>query len=149
MAFVVRIFVILVALMLAIMTAGITLAIGVIAPELSAFDSDPIERAAFFVIAFFATGLAGVFSMVPALALIALAEGFNIRTFLYYAAAGAALGYLAYFGSGFGIRFEETTDIAPVTRPVELIMASGIAGGLVYWLLAGRNAGRWHDIHTT
>ena len=143
MALIGRIFIVLFSVIIAIVMAGLTLAFGVIAPELSNFDSDPIERAMFFIVAFFATGFAGAFSILPALVLIGLAEGFNIRTFLYYAAAGAALGYLAYFSSGFGIRFEETTDIAPVTHPVELIVASGIAGGLMYWLLAGRNAGRW------
>jgi hypothetical protein len=145
MALILRIFIVIFALMLAIAAAGLTLAFGVIAPDLTGIDSDPLERATFFVVAFFATGMAGVFAMLPALVLIALAEGYSIRTFIYYAAAGAALGFLAFYGSGFGIRFEETTDIAPVTHPAELVVAAGIVGGLFYWLLAGRNAGRWRQ----
>jgi hypothetical protein len=140
-----RIVVVLFALMFAVFAAGLTLAFSVAAPEIGAFDSDPAERATFFVVAFFATGMAGAFALLPALVLIAVAEGYGIRSFLYYATAGAVLGWLAYMGSGFGVRFEETTDIAPVTHAAELVVAAGIAGGLVYWLFAGRNAGRWRE----
>lgn len=143
MSLVVRIIVVMFALFLAVIAAGITLALGVLAPDLPGVEEDPVERAMFFVVAFFATGLAGFFAMLPALALIALAEGFRIRMFLYYTVAGAALGWLAYYGSAFGISIEETTDIAPVAHGAELVVASGIVGGFVYWLFAGRNAGRW------
>ncbi len=143
MSLVMRIIVVLFALFLAIVAAGLTLAFGVLAPDFSGLDGDPVERAMFFFVAFFATGLAGVFAMLPALALIALAEVLDIRTFLYYAIAGAALGWLAYFGSAFGVRIEETTDIAPVTHGAEIVVAAGIVAGLVYWIFAGRNAGRW------
>ena len=52
-----RIIVIIFGLLVAIIVAGITLAIGIVLPEMAAMDSDPIERVIFFFVAFFATGL--------------------------------------------------------------------------------------------
>ena len=52
-----RIIVIIFALLVAIVAAGITLAIGILLPEWQAMDSDPVERVIFFFAAFFATSL--------------------------------------------------------------------------------------------
>ena len=38
---------------------------------------------------------------------------------------------------------EETTDISPVTFGLQLVTAAGIIAGAVYWMFAGRNAGKW------
>ena len=54
-----RIVVILFALLVAIMAAGIALAIGIISPDWAGVDSDPVERVSFFVFAFFATSFVG------------------------------------------------------------------------------------------
>jgi hypothetical protein len=32
-----------------------------------------------------------------------------------------------------------------VRRHLEVITGAGIVAGLVYWLIAGRNAGRWRE----
>ena len=40
---------------------------------------------------------------------------------------------------------ENTTDITPVGHGLEIVAAAGIVGGLVYWLIAGRNAGAWRE----
>jgi hypothetical protein len=138
-----RIIVIAIALIVAIMIAGITLAIGIIAPDWPWLDSDPFERVTFFVVSFFATSFVGATAFVPALLLIVLAEAARMRSLLYYAAAGAAVGLASYFGSNVELRLENTTDVSPVGHPLQLVAAAGIVGGLAYWLLAGRNAGGW------
>jgi hypothetical protein len=140
-----RIVVIAIALMVAIIAAGITLAIGIIAPEWPWLDSDPLERVQFFVASFFATSFVGATAFVPALLLIGIAEAGRMRSLLYYAAAGAAVGLASYFGSDIEFRLENTTDVTPVFHPLQLAAAAGIVGGLAYWLLAGRNAGRWRE----
>ena len=140
-----RIIVIFFALIVAIMVAGITLAIGIIAPDWPWLDSDPFERVAFFVVSFFATSFIGATAFVPALLLIAVAEVMRLRSLLYYAAAGAVVGLTSYFGSNVELRLENTTDVTPVFHPLQLAAAAGIVGGLAYWLLAGRNAGRWRE----
>ena len=45
-----RIIVIVFALIVAIMAAGITLAIGIIAPDWAGIDADPFERVSFFIV---------------------------------------------------------------------------------------------------
>ena len=140
-----RIFVIFFALIAAIMVAGIVLSIGLVAPEWPWLDSDPMERVMFFAVSFFATSYVGATAFVPALLLILLAEIARLRSILYYGVAGAIVGLASYFGSDIELRLENTTDVAPAGNPLQLAAAAGIIGGLAYWLIAGRNAGRWRD----
>lgn len=145
MAVVGRVIVVMLALLIAMLGAGLTIALGVAMPDLGGVDTDPFERASFFALAFFATGLAGMTALLPAFALVVLAEAFRIRSVLYYATVGAAVGLLALYGSNFTGRVEYSTDIEPLQHGPELIAAAGIVAGFVYWLLAGRNAGKWRD----
>jgi hypothetical protein len=140
-----RIIVIIFALLVAMMVAGIALAIGIVVPDRSWLDADPLERVVFFTVSFFATSFIGASAFVPALLLIVVAEIMRLRRLLYYAAAGAVVGLTSYFGSNIELRLENTTDVAPVFHPLQLAAAAGIVGGLAYWLLAGRNAGRWRE----
>lgn len=140
-----RIIVIAFALIVASMVAGITLAVGIIAPDWPWLDSDPIERVSFFVVSFFATSFIGATAFVPAVLLVVVAEVMRLRRLLYYAAAGAVVGLTSYYGSNVELRLENTTDVAPAFHPLQLAAAAGIVGGLAYWLLAGRNAGRWRE----
>ena len=138
-----RIIVIVFALVVASMAAGITLAIGIVAPDWAGIDSDPVERVSFFIVSFFATSFVGAVAMAPAFVLIVLAEAARIRSFLYYGVAGALVGLASYFGSSISVRLENTTDVPPVEHALQLAAAAGIIGGVVYWLIAGRRAGAW------
>jgi hypothetical protein len=140
-----RIIVIVFALVVAIIFAGITLAIGILLPEWQAMDSDPIERVTFFFAAFFATSYVGAVAFLPALLAIVIAEAARWRSFLYYGVGGALVGLASYYGSDISVRLENTTDVTPVGNALQLAAAAGIIGGLVYWLIAGRNAGRWRE----
>jgi hypothetical protein len=140
-----RIFVIFFALVAAIMVAGIVLSVGIVAPEWPWLDSDPLERVMFFAVSFFATSYVGATAFVPALLLILFAEIARMRSVLYYGVAGAVVGLASYFGSDIELRLENTTDVAPAGHPLQLAAAAGIIGGLAYWLIAGRNAGRWRE----
>ena len=140
-----RIIVILVALILAIMAAGITLAIGIIAPDWAGIDSDPVERLSFFIVSFFATSFVGAVAILPAALLVVISEAARLRSFLFYGVGGALVGLASYYGSDISVRLENTTDVPPVANALQLAAAAGIIGGLVYWLIAGRNAGRWHE----
>ena len=140
-----RIIVILVALILAIMAAGITLAIGIIAPDWAGIDSDPVERLSFFIVSFFATSFVGAVAILPAALLVVISEAARLRSFLFYGVGGALVGLASYYGSDISVRLENTTDVPPVANALQLAAAAGIIGGLVYWLIAGRNAGRWRE----
>jgi len=140
-----RIIVILLALILAIMAAGITLAIGIITPDWAGIDSDPVERLSFFIVSFFATSFVGAVAILPAVLLIVISEAARLRSFLFYGIGGALVGLASYYGSDISVRLENTTDVPPVANALQLAAAAGIIGGLVYWLIAGRNAGRWRE----
>lgn len=63
---------------------------------------------------------------------IILAELLRIRNWMYYAAAGAVAGAA-------GIA---SWDASKYTQQeIAIVLAAGIAGGLAYWLIAGRGAG--------
>jgi phosphotransferase system glucose/maltose/N-acetylglucosamine-specific IIC component len=140
-----RIIVIFFALIVAIVAAGIVLATGIVAPDWAGVDSDPFERVSFFIAAFFATSFVGAVAMLPALVVIIISEAARLRNFLYYGVGGALVGLASYYGSDISVRLENTTDVAPVGNALQLAAAAGIVGGVVYWLIAGRNAGRWRE----
>jgi len=80
----------------------------------------------------------GAFAVtVAALVGILLAEAFTLRSWLYHALVGAVA---ALVGRWFLLAPQATAGPGPV-RP-ELVVAAGLAGGLVYWLIAGRTSGR-------
>jgi len=138
-----RIIVIIFAVIVASMAAGVALAIGIVAPDWATMDSDPVERVSFFVVSFFATSLVGAVAIAPAFVLIVLGEALRIRSFIYYGVAGALVGLASYFGSNISMRLENTTDVSPVGHALQLAAAAGIIGGVAYWLIAGRKAGAW------
>jgi hypothetical protein len=142
-----RIIVILFGLFVAIIVAGITLAIGIVAPDWTGADSDPFERVMFFVVSFFATSYVGAVAILPAALVIAISEATRMRSFIYYGAGGALVALASYYGSDISVRLENTTDVTPVANTLQLAAAAGILGGLAYWLIAGRNAGRWRERH--
>ena len=140
-----RIIVIIFGLLLAILVAGITLAIGIVLPEWAAMDSDPIERVIFFFAAFFATSYVGAVAIFPAALVIVILEAARMRSFIYYGVGGALVALASYYGADISFQLENTTDVTPVANALQLAAAAGILGGLTYWLVAGRNAGRWRE----
>lgn len=146
MALLGRLFVITFALFVAMLAAGIAIAIGLLGPNWHGFTGDIGERVGFWMLVFFGTSFTGAVGFLPVVMLIALAEAFKIRSFIVYAAVGALLLAAGVYG-GIETTGEESIDHPPprVSRPYEVAAASGAVFGLVYWLLAGRNAGRWRE----
>jgi len=93
--------------------------------------SDPLG------IVFFASLVTPALTALPALVLAVIGEVFSIRSFLYYVVAGglalAAIPLLAASGG---------STTAPSADYMTIFASAGFAGGAVYWLIAGRNAGR-------
>jgi len=83
-------------------------------------------------------GLLGRYFLLPAGLLIGLGEIAKLRGWLTHALVGAGLagaGMLVY-----GLAQSSTLDAVPRLAGA---IAAGIVAGLTYWLVAGRNAGRW------
>lgn len=148
MAFIGRLFVIFFAVILASMAAGIAIAVGIFGSEWQNVSGDVGGRVVFWSTAFIGATGVGAFGMLPLAILIAIAESFNIRSLLVHAAAGAALLLLAYYGSGLARpSYEESIDAPPplIARETEIAAAAGVVFGLVYWVIAGRKAGKWRE----
>jgi hypothetical protein len=79
--------------------------------------------------------------LLPAVLLIALAEGLRIRSVLFYAAAGG-IGLVALY---YGLGLAEGGPHELVRRDLEIMAGAGVAAGFAYWGIAGRKAGCWHQ----
>jgi hypothetical protein len=106
---------------------------------------DPAEYAFFWGTAAFASGVTVMVGFLPILIAVVLAEAFSIRSLLIQAAAGAAILLLGYYSAGLTSTYEESIDHPPppISREAEIAAAVGAVFGFTYWLIAGRNAGRW------
>ena len=77
----------------------------------------------------------------PTLLAVVLTEGLKLRSIVVHALIGCALALAAVYGLDFGGYV--TAPYAGMMHEREVFAAAGIAGGLVYWLFAGRRAGVW------
>jgi len=80
-------------------------------------------------------------TLLPAMLLIAIAEGLGIRSVLFYGACGGAGLVALYYGLGLA----ERGPGGLVGRDLEIMAGAGLAAGLVYWMIAGRRAGCWRQ----
>jgi hypothetical protein len=134
-----RIVVIVAAFLAAAIVAGIVITIGVLVREWDDLVAITDPHVAWWMAAFFAFIVGGA-GFVPAFLVIVFAEGYRVRSVLFYAATGG-LGLVAlYYGFGFA------THGLPAGREVEIMAGAGIAAGFVYWMIAGRNAGKWREL---
>ena len=141
MAIIVRVMVVILAYVMACAAASIILTIGTLTPEWDDLTSLGLQSAAVWSIVAVSTVFVAAIAMVPALLVIALAEGFAWRSSVVYAALGGVLALALSYGLDFARYIGEPgSDLA---RERELLAASGIAAGFVYWLFAGRKAGSW------
>jgi hypothetical protein len=131
----------------ACVAAALVLTLGSLAPNWNDVMAPlgPQAGAAESIALWSVTGLAAIiiFSVgfLPAMLAIALTEGLALRSAVVYGVIGAALALAMAYGLDFaGYIATAGGDLA---HNREVFAASGIAGGLVYWLIAGRRAGTW------
>ena len=130
-----------VAYWLACIAASLVLTIGALMPVWDDLKSFDLQSVVLWSVVGVGAAIIGAVAMLPALLVIALAEGLALRSILVYAVLGGALALALTYGLDFA-GYIETPD-SHLARGHEVLAASGIAGGLVYWLFAGRKAGSW------
>jgi hypothetical protein len=141
MAVLVRIMMMVLAYILACIAASIILTIGTLTPAWDDLAASGMSSVAVWAIVMVSATAIGAIAMMPALLVIALAEGFAWRSSLVYAALGGVLALSLSYGLDFaGYVGDPSSTLA---REREVLAAAGIAGGFVYWLFAGRKAGSW------
>jgi len=141
MALIGRILIILIAFFAASLAAGIILVFAIVFPEWGS-GRFGFEEGSFAVVATIGFVVVGSFGFVPALMIALVTEALNIRSALIYATGGAVIGALSYLGIA-NFDPDTMTVVGGVRREVEIMAGAGIVAGLVYWLIAGRNAGAW------
>lgn len=141
MALLGRIFVIFLAFCVACLAAGIVMVAAVLFPDWSDVQLG-IEDGTFAIVSSIGFIFVSGFALLPALLAAFVTEALSIRSVLFYALAGAVVGVVCYLG---------LTEFDPATmrfngivrRHLEIMTGAGVIAGLVYWMIAGRNAGAW------
>ena len=158
MAIASRVLEMIVAYVAASVTAGVTLVAAMIwTPEsnIGPIDLDFLHTTALFIgmVSTFVAALA----FLPAVAVSWYAERRSKRSPLFYAAAGAAIGVLAFgiyvallvWTDDSAERFSSAANMRSAAIVIAIAAAAvaiaGIAGGLTYWAIAGRKAG-WKPV---
>ena len=137
-----RLFVIAIGFLFASIAAGLVVVGMLLVPELSQVADGPIDQDALNIVMGFGFIFVSGFALLPALIVVLLTEAFSIRSALVYAIGGALVGVACYLGL---VPFDPGTlhYEGIVRRHLEIMTGAGIVGGVVYWLIAGRNAGAW------
>ena len=92
-----------------------------------------------FLSAVLLASLAGYVAFVPAMMVILYAEFARRRDWLFYALAGGVIAAIAPLIETLVIGSDQQT---PMDFTV-MSLASGMIGGIGYWVVAGRGAGNW------
>jgi hypothetical protein len=137
-----RLFIILLGFIAASLVAGAIVVGAVLFPALSDFADGPIDPSALNVVLGLGFIFVSGFALLPAMIVVAITEAFYIRSALAYAVGGGVVGLACYLGL---VPFDPATlrFDGIIRRHLEIMTGAGIVAGLVYWLIAGRNAGAW------
>ncbi len=142
MALIGRLFAIVFGFIAACFVAGLIVVIAILFPEFSDLGEGPIDQGALNVVIGFGFIFVSGFALMPALLIALITEVFSIRAVLAYAIGGGLVGLACYLGL---IPFDpETLHFEGIVRRhLEIMTGAGIVGGVIYWMIAGRNAGAW------
>jgi hypothetical protein len=144
MALIGRLIVILFGFLAACLVAGMIVVAAVLFPEFSDLDSRAIDPNAINVVIGFGFIFLSGFALLPAMLVVLITEAFYIRSLLAYALGGAVVGLACYLGL---VPFDPATlhFDGIIRRHLEIMTGAGIVAGLIYWMIAGRNAGAWRS----
>jgi len=139
-----RLIVIFFAFLAACLVAGMIVVVAVLFPEFSDLDSGSIDQNAINVVIGFGFIFISGFALLPAMLVVLITEAFYIRSLLAYALGGGVVGLACYLGL---VPFDPNTlhFDGIIRRHLEIMTGAGIVGGLIYWMIAGRNAGAWRQ----
>ena len=144
MALIGRLFVILFGFLAACLVAGMIVVCAVLFPEFSDLGAGPVDSGALNIIVGFGFVFVSGFALLPAMIVVLITEAFYVRSALTYAVGGGVVGLACYLGL---IPFDPATlrFDGIVRRHLEIMTGAGIVAGLIYWMIAGRNAGTWRE----
>jgi hypothetical protein len=137
-----RLFVVFFAFLAACLVAGTVVVGAIMFPEFSDLGAGPVDPGVLNIVLGFGFIFVSGFALVPAMIVVLITEAFYIRSALAYAVGGGLVGLACYLGlipfDADQLRFDGI-----VRRHLEIMTGAGILAGMVYWMIAGRNAGAW------
>lgn len=141
MALIGRLFAIFFGFLAACFVAGAVVLYALLFPEVD-MQTLEVDSGVVNLILGFGFILLSGFALLPALIVVLITEAFSIRHILAYAVAGGIAGLCCYLAF---IPFDTVTMTFEgiIRRQLEVMVGSGILGGVIYWMIAGRNAGVW------
>jgi hypothetical protein len=144
MALIGRLFVIFLGFLAACFVAGTVVVGAILFPEFSDLGAGPVDQGALNIMIGFGLIFVSGFALVPAMIVVLITEAFFIRGALSYAVGGGIVGLACYLGL---VHFdtEQLRFEGIVRRHLEIMTGAGILAGVVYWMIAGRNAGAWRE----
>jgi hypothetical protein len=142
MALIGRVLVIVIGFIAASLVGGMIIVGALLFPVLSDLGAAPADQDAINILLGFGFIFVSGFALMPALVIMLITEAFSIRSALAYAIGGGVVGLACYLGlipfNPDTLRFDGI-----VRRHLEIMTGAGIVAGVVYWMVAGRNAGAW------
>jgi hypothetical protein len=81
-----------------------------------------------------------LYMFVPAIIGVVISEALALRSWMYHAANGGLAAWL-----GWALTRDIQEEYRFLTEP-KILIAAGLLGGLVYWLVAGWTAGFWQPV---
>ncbi|MGY4328502.1 hypothetical protein ACVWWG_002919 [Bradyrhizobium sp. LB7.2] len=146
-----RLIVIFIGFLAACFVGGMIVVVALLFPEFADLGAGPVDQGAIDILLGFGFIFVSGFALVPAAVIVAITEALYIRSALAYirsalayAGGGGIVGLACYLGL---IPFHPDTlqFEGVVRRHLEIMTGAGIVAGIVYWLIAGRNAGAWRN----
>jgi hypothetical protein len=142
MALIGRLVVILIGFLAACLVGGMIVVAALLFPEFADLGAGPVDEGTIDILLGFGFIFVSGFALLPAMVIVAVTEAFYIRSALAYAVGGGLVGLACYLGlvpfNPDTLQFEGI-----VRRHLEIMTGAGIVAGVVYWMIAGRNAGAW------
>ncbi|MGY8668447.1 hypothetical protein Q3C01_39600 [Bradyrhizobium sp. UFLA05-109] len=142
MALIGRLVVIFLGFLASCLVGGMIVVAALLFPEFADLGAGPVDEGTIDILLGFGFIFVSGFALLPALVIVAITEAFFIRSALAYAVGGGLVGLACYLGL---IPFHpETLEFEGIVRRhLEIMTGAGIVAGVVYWMIAGRNAGAW------
>jgi hypothetical protein len=139
-----RLIVIVIGFLAACFVGGMIVVVALLFPEFADLGAGPVDESTVDVLLGFGFIFVSGFALLPALVIVAITEAFYIRSALAYAVGGGLVGLACYLGL---VPFHpETFQFEGIVRRhLEIMTGAGIVAGVVYWMIAGRNAGLWRQ----
>ncbi|GGF06579.1 translation initiation factor IF-3 [Stappia taiwanensis] len=125
----------------AMLAAGLFLAYGFV--QGVDLQQDPVAAGAAFGTGIIGASVIGGFAFLPACLAILLSEALRLRGVIFHLAAGGAIGFGLWMLGDAAPADPARAAMGGLPPGSTVAAAAGFLAGFVYWLIAGRCAGRW------